>query len=193
MARAPWTYEVPVAGASASALDEYAVEDRAGEVVGKVMALLERGSERYVAVERGTPPLRRDLRAVPWDEVERVDHDGLAVRLRMSARELEGALELDPDKGVEGAQAEAMRLAELPPELRPTSSPEDPGPVDRPSYLLAVGLGLAGVFSLLVVFLLATELDFTWHYALLAVPAALLLLSLVAAYRLLRHPYERLD
>jgi hypothetical protein len=64
MRRAPWTYEVPAAGADSVALEEYVVEEASGVPVGKVMTVLERRGDLYVAVEsrkaksaqKGVPP-----------------------------------------------------------------------------------------------------------------------------------------
>src|SRR5215218_7611433 len=124
MRKAPWTYEVPAAGADSVTLEEYVVEDASGEPVGKVMTVLERRGELYVAVERGTPPLAHDLRAVPWRDIERVDHSSLTVRLNLDEEAIEETLELNPKKAVEAESAEAHRLTELPRALRPTTTPD---------------------------------------------------------------------
>lgn len=193
MGRALWTYERRPAGAHSAGLEDYVVEARWGERAGTVTTVLEREGERFLVVERGTPPLSHDLRAIPWDEISSVDHSALTVRLRMPLDAIEAGLELDPADAVEGGErAEATRAAELPRELRPDSSP-DAGPVDRPSYLLAFGLATLGLLALLALFVAATRVDFTWHFALFAVPGALLALAGVAGYRWLRRPSERLE
>jgi hypothetical protein len=157
-----------------------------------VQALLSRGDERYVAVERGTPPLTHDVRAVPWSDVAGVDHEALAVRLRLDAAAIDSALELDPGKGVETEDAEARRVTELPAELsRSVATGESAGPVDRPTYAVALALGFLGIFAVLVLALAATERDFTWEFALFVLPVALLGGALLAAYRAFRNPYER--
>src|SRR5918995_6646950 len=179
MRRAPWTYEVPAAGADSVTLEEYVVEEASGEPVGKVMTVLERRGELYVAVERGTPPLTHDLRAVPWKDVERVDHSSLTVRLGLRKERVEETLQLDPKKGVEGERAEARRLTELPRALRPSTTPEAAGPVDRPPYIVALGSFALGLLALLALFIAALRVDFTWHFAFLAIPALLFLVSLV--------------
>ena len=191
MAKADWTYQVAPAGSPAAGLEEYVVEAASGARVGKVTSVLARGDEIYVAVERGQPPVRHDVRAVPWRDVERLEHSALTIRLRLSEEALDDALELDPDKGVEDGEAEARRVTELPQELRPSSAPDAPGPVDRPTYVVALALGAAGLFSLLAVVIAALAVDFTWHFALFVVPAALLALAAVFAYRSFRSPYER--
>ena len=191
MAKADWTYQVAPAGSPAVGLEEYVVEAASGARVGKVTSVLARGDEIYVAVERGQPPLRHDVRAVPWRDVERLEHSALTIRLRLSEEALDDALELDPDKGVEDDEAEARRVTELPQELRPSSAPDAPGPVDRPTYVVALALGAGGLFALLVLVIFALAVDFTWHFALFVVPAALLALAAVFAYRSFRNPYER--
>ena len=192
MPRADWTYQVAPAGTPASGLEEYVVEAASGARVGKVTTLLRHDGEVYVAVERGTPPVTHDVRVIPWREVERVDHEGLTVRLSVPEDAVEQSLELDPDKAVETEDAEAVRITQLPAELAPTSAPGDvAGPVDRPTYLVALGLGLLGVFSALVLAIFATTVDFTWHFVLFAIPLGLLAAAGVAAYRVFRNPYER--
>ena len=168
------------------------VEAASGERVGKVAALLRRDGEVYVAVTPGGFALTRNLFAVPWDEVASVDHSGLRVRLSVDEGELERALELDPDNAVEQGDADAVRLTELPPELRQPSPPgEAAGPVDRPPLYVALGLTLVGVFSFLVLAIFARELDSGWYYALFAVPVAILALGASMGYRAYRDPSAR--
>ncbi|MBA2537833.1 MAG: hypothetical protein H0V20_10445 [Actinobacteria bacterium] len=190
MARADWTYEVAPAGAPASGLEEYRVETTSGTHVGKVTVLLSRRDELLVAVERGTPPATHDVRVFPWRDVAAVDHAALRVRLNVSDEGIEQSLELDPDKGIEGEGADASRITELPRELRPSSSPAAPGPVDRPSTALALGLGLLGLFSLLVLAIAAITVEFDWEFVLFVVPLSLLVGAAVVAYRLFRDPYD---
>ena len=193
MAKAGWTYQVAPAGASSEGLEEYVVEAVAGEPVGKVQTVLRRGDDLLLAVERGQPPLSHDVRVLTWDEVERVDHGALAVRLRLSEDALEQALELDPDRGVEGEDADAVRVTELPPELRPGpgAGGEAGGPVDRRTYVAAIALGGAGLFSFLALAIAALTVDFGWEFVLFIIPVALLAAAGVAGYRAFRTPYER--
>ena len=192
MARAEWTYQVAPAGAPSEGLDEYVVEAASGERVGKVQTLLRRKGELYLAVERGNPPFAHDVRVVPWSQVARVEHEALTVHLNLPSGALEESLELDPDKGVEKGEAEASRVTELPAEFtRPVATGDASGPVDRPTYGLALGLGLLGLFSLLILVIAATAVEFTWHFVLFLVPAVLLAAAGVSAYRLFRSPYER--
>jgi hypothetical protein len=190
MSMAPWTYEVRAGGEDSVGLEDYVVEDGSGEPVGKVIAVLERRDELYVAVERGTRVLGGDLRAVPWEDVERVDHNRLVVRLRIAGEAIEEALALDPTKEVEGASAEAHRVTELPRALRRPSAVDTAGPVDRARpYVLVFGSFALSLLAFLVLVVAALAVDFTWHFALFAIPVLLLLVSGVAGYRLFRRPY----
>ena len=192
MTKAGWTYQVAPAGAPSAGLEEYVVESASGARVGKVTTVLRREGDFFLAVERGTPPVSHDVRAIPWNEIEGVDHEALSVRLKLADDAVEQSLELDPDKGVETEDAEAVRVTELPPGLRqPGPTGDVAGPVDRPSYAVAIALGLAGVFSVLVLAIMAISVDFTWHFALFAIPAVLLALAGVSGYRTFRSPYER--
>ena len=181
------------AGAPATGLEEYVVEGAAGTRVGKVQTLLRRDDELFLAVERGNPPLSHDVRALPWSAVERVDHAALAVRLRLGEDAVAQALELDPEKGIEDGDADAVRITELPAELRPASDPgRATGPVDRPTYAAAIALGALGLVSLLAIVIALTAEDHPgWVPALFAVPAILFAAAGAAAYRVFRAPYER--
>jgi hypothetical protein len=117
VATAPWTYQVPPAGADSAALEEYVVETASGERIGTVLALLRRDDDELLAVEVGTPPLKRDVRVLLWEDVDGVDHEGLAVRLGIGRDEVEQRLQLDPR--VEGGDAEAVRVAAVPRRLAP--------------------------------------------------------------------------
>jgi hypothetical protein len=189
VARADWTYEVAPAGADSAGLEGYVVEASSGDAVGTVRTLLRRDDEVYLAVTPGSP-VRRETLAVPWTDVNDLDHEALTVRLALPTDAFERALELDPDKAVEGGGADAVRVTELPAGLRPTESPEARGPADRPPYLAALGLGLAGVFSVLALVIAATFVEFDWEFVLFAIPAVLFALAGLAGWRLLRRPYE---
>ena len=192
MGKAEWSYQVAPAGAPATGLEEYVVEATSGERVGKVQALLRRGDELFLAVERGNPPLTHDVRAFPWSEVERVDHTHLVVYLRLDERGIEEGLELDPDRGVEDGEADAVRVTELPAELRqPAATGQTTGPVDRPTWVAAVALAAAGLLSALVVVMaLAAADEADWLLVLFTIPVGLFLAAGVAAYRVFRNPYE---
>lgn len=192
MARANWTYQVAPAGASSEGIEEYVVASSSGEWVGKVQTVLGHDGEFYVAVERGNPPFSHDVRAVPWREVTRVDHEALTVHLALDESALVKSLELDPDKGVEDEEAEARRVTELPADLtRPQMTGDASGPADRPTWVLSLAFGLLGIFSVLVLAVAATAVEFTWHFALFVVPAVLLAAAAVSGYRSFRKPYKR--
>jgi hypothetical protein len=175
-------------GSDTVGLEDYAVETLDGGFLGKVKTVLRRGEDTYVVVESG-PPLARTIHAVPWDEVVEVDHGAVTVRVPRPPAELGSALELDPGKAAEGDdRAEAVRVTDVPEQLTHTSSPDAPGPVDRPTYALALVFGLLGVFSTLALILFLTAVDFTWQYALFAVPAVLLAVAGLFAYRFFRRP-----
>ena len=192
MARAEWTYQVAPAGAAAGGLEEYVVEAAAGARVGKVQTLLRHRDEIFLAVDRGNPPVTHDLRAIPWRDVADVDHAALAVRLRLDEAGVAQALELDPGKGVEDGEADAVRVTELPAELRQPSVPgEEPGPVDRPTYAVSIALGALGLLALLAVVMATAGIDGDWKFVLFVIPAVLLGAAAAAAYRAFRAPYER--
>ncbi len=177
------------AGAPATGLEEYVVETAGGEAVGKVQTLLEGDDELLLAVELGTPPLTHQVRVVPWERVEEVDHDTLAVRLTLGQDELERAPVLDPDRGVETEDAELRRVETLPAEARGNVLPGNvAGPVDRLVLGPSIALGLLGVFAFLAWVLMVTQVrDLTWHWALLAVPILLVAVSGYLAYDAFRN------
>jgi hypothetical protein len=187
--RASWTYEVPPTGSDAVGLEDYEVETASGEVVGKVKVLLSRGADLLVVVEGGLPPAVRDVRAVRWDDVRGVDHDSLRVHLRQGA--LDRALELEPSEAVEGSKAEATRVTDVPGTTTAQAAPR--GPTDSPTYLVALALGLLGVFSTLALVAVGSieAVDMGPWWALAVVPALLLALAGIFAYRFLRRPTER--
>jgi hypothetical protein len=190
--KAEWTYQVPAAGESDTGLEDYLVQTRAGEQVGKVRTLIRRGEKFHLVVERGNPPLSHDLRAVPWEEVETVDHDSLALTLGVDQDELERALELDPAKAVEDGDADAQRVMELPPGLRQPSLPgSEAGPVDRPTYVAAISFFAIGLLAALGLALVVTAVQEAWLAALGVIPTLFFIAAAVSAYRAFRSPYER--
>ena len=196
MALAEWTYEVAPAGAPAGGLDEYVVVGPDGTDLGKVVTLLQRREELWLVVEPAAPPFRHSPRAIPWSDVREVDHETLTVVLAFDAGGLANALELDPSKGVEPADdghtdADAIRLVELPDELRPASvAPGNvAGPVDRPAYAVAMIVGVLGVFAVLVAVIGVSLVDSGWGLVLFAVPAIMLGAAALLAYRAWRAPY----
>jgi PRC-barrel domain protein len=170
--RKPRTYEVPPGGADATGLEDYVVETSGGERIGTVVDSVEEGGRRWVVVETGLPPFKRDRRAIPWSEIEEIDHDSLAVRVAAPAT---GSLERLPDARRED-QPEARRVAE--------------SPAGRSGPLFAsFALGLLTLLG--VVALLSRRGSDSLYPAALIVPVALLLLSAVLGYRLWRDPYSR--
>jgi hypothetical protein len=189
--RASATFQLPPAGSDAAGLEGYSVESPDGEFVGTVRVVLEHGGETYVAVELGRPPVSNDLRAVPWQRVADVDHDALLVRIGRA--DVEGGLELDAGNAVEGGEAEAHRVTDVPAGARPAPAATfaAPGPVDRPSWYAALALGLAGLCATLGLVVFATTSDFGWEWVLFVLPAGLLAAAAVAGYRFFRRSSQR--
>jgi hypothetical protein len=185
--RASWTYEVPPAGADAAGLEGYMVETRDGEAVGKVVTLLERGDERFLLFDSGAPPMAKQRRAVRWGDVAEIDHETLAIPLRTG---FDKALEVELAKEVEGGDAEAVRITQLPRELAVSAVPER-GPTDRPTYTGRIVLFALGLVGLLVLALAASTAELTWEFALFAIPVLLIAAAAAVLYRAWREPYER--
>jgi hypothetical protein len=185
-----WTYEVPPAGAGASGLEDYQVETRDGEVVGKVISVLDHEGDRYLVFDTGVPPLARERRAVPFEDIAAVDHDALTVRIGLAKTELRQVLQLNPSNQIENGEADAVRLTGVPNEVNAIDSSAR-GPIDRPSYALAIALFAGGLMLLLGLALAASATDFTWEFALFLFPAFLFAGAAAVAYRAYRQPYER--
>lgn len=195
MPKARFTYDVRSLDQPPVGVEDYAVRTSDGEAAGTVGELLERDGERLLVIESGAPPVKPVRRALPWEKVEQVDHDALAVWLLIDRSSLEReALELDPDlareEGVEGG-AEARRLVETPVDLIPAATTSSVGPVDRSTW--ATLLTLFAVFALsMLVATVAVDLGGDDRWALLfLVPAGLALVLAVLAFRWFRRPYER--
>jgi hypothetical protein len=190
-----WTYELPPAGDGATGLEDYVVRDSHGEHVGKVSAILRHSERLFVAVEHGTPPLKNELVAIPWENVREVDHDNLTVGLALSPGDIEKAPRLDQARKASGSEIQrldATRETDIPGAPVGTARPTaERGPVDRSSYAVAVCTGILGVFALFVLVIFASGMDFTWHFALAAIPVTLLAFSGLLAYRTFRNPYAR--
>jgi hypothetical protein len=187
---AGFTYEIRHLPEEPFGIEDYVARTSDGAAVGTIAALLERDGELLVAVEGGAPPLAHARRVVRWDDVADVDHEALAVWLRLDEEAFGRAPELDPDAArATGEGAEARRLTDLPPEVaaRPEVAPG--GPVDRWSVFVAVGLVLAMAFSLLGIVAAATAWETPWLALALLVPAALAAAGLVFGFRAWRDPY----
>jgi hypothetical protein len=192
MPEADFTYQVRTLAQPSFGIEDYTVYTSDGSRVGTVGALLDRAGTRLLLVEDGVAPVALRRRAVPWEQVERVDHDALAVWLVLDSEAFErDALELDPDKGVEEDDAEARRVTELPDELIPPSQgPAVRGPVDRPRWLEAFTVFCLFGFSTLVATIVVYFTDDNRLAALYAVPAVLAAVTAWLGYRASREPYE---
>jgi hypothetical protein len=195
VAKAPFTYETRSLDQDPVGVEDYVVRTSDGDSAGTVAALLVRDDERFLVVESGAAPVAPARRALPWSAVERVDHDAVAVWLRLDRSSLEReALELDPELAVEEGEgtAEARRVDETPVDLIPSArSGTQTGPVDRPLWANLLALFAAFAFSVLVTVVVITFTgDNTWALLFL-VPAALAVALAAVGYRMYRSPYER--
>jgi hypothetical protein len=190
--KAEFSYEVRKAATEPVWIEDYVVRTSDGAAVGTVAAVLDRSGERLLVVERGVVAVAQDRRVVPWGDVEQVDHDALAVWLRLDETAfVDGAAELDPDRAVEEGAAEARRLREAPADGIPNARAEGGGPLDRATLAYAVAcVGLAA-FGTLVLAVVATATESSLPLVLLVVPAALLVAAVVLGYRAYRNPYTR--
>jgi hypothetical protein len=183
--RKPWSYELPPAGAPDVGVEQYQVAGP-GADFWKATALLERGDELYVAAAPSGFALRRHLVAIPWSAVERVDHDELTIHVHG----LEGAVELDPSRAVENEAADARRVTELPPELLgPQATGDVAGPRDRLRLFGALGAAALGFLALMAAVAVIAEASSPWRFALLALPAVLLVLALTLSIAAWKRPY----
>jgi hypothetical protein len=192
VARADWTYEVPPFGSDAVWLEDYHVLDADGQPIGRVFDVLERQGQLYLGVDRSRMPLRHHRHAVPYEQLETIDHERAVVRLKLAADDVEQTPELDPDKAVEGGEAEARRVTEPPSHLLPGPAPPrpvGPGTIDRPLFYVAAPLfRIAGIALLAVVIVYGRSrpgLRALWF----AIPAVLVLLALISAWREVAIPW----
>jgi hypothetical protein len=187
--RTPRAYEVPPGGADAAGLEGYVVETSGGHRIGTVVDSVEESGERWLVVEMGTPPFKRDRRAIPWSDIEDVDHDGLLVTVAAPAAE---TLRRLPEAGRED-DASARRVTESPdaPSYVPTG--DVAGPTDRNAVLFGALASFAlGLLTLLaVIALLSRRGGHEVVWVALAVPVVLLLAAGILGYRLWRDPYAR--
>lgn len=187
-----WTYEVPAGGADAAGLEEYLVYRADGADAGKVVALLRHADDLWLAVDRGTPPVTHDRRAVHLRDVASIDHDSLAIRLRAGV-DVERAPRLAGDRAVEQGPADAVRVATLPRELAP--GPVEAGRVAGPrdsvwAVLALVSAGALTFATFVVVMLIGQRNAPHWRLGLIAIPAALAVVMVVASITAWVHPYE---
>ena len=194
MAKADFTYQVRSEDAPPVGIEDYVVRASDGEPVGTVGDLLERDGERLVVVVSGVPPVAGERRVVPWRQVERVDHDAVAVWLTLDTTAFEReALELDRERVVEAGEgdAEARRVDRPPEDLIPAAQgPEVRGPVDRTIWLkIFVAFAATSFTTLLATLAVFVAGDSTWALLFL-VPGVLAVVTAVLAYRAYREPYE---
>lgn len=195
MAKADFSYEVRKLPTDPTWIEEYVVRTNDGESVGTVAAVLERaGGERLLVIEAGAPPVKPVQRAVHWDEIDRIDHDAVAVWLNLDAGSFERqALELDPDRAVEEGDGdpEARRLSEAPAEEIPgAQTGAIRGPVDRTDWWKAFAVFAATVFTVLLATLVVYFSGDNIWALLYLVPAALAAVAAALGYRAYRNPYE---
>lgn len=190
-ARAEWTYELPPVTGDSVWLEEYLVYDRDGEPAGKVFAVLEHEGRRWLGIERNHMPGRSDRRAVPYEAIRETDHENLAVHLGLSAEEIEHALQLDPDAGVEQGGA-ARRITDVPrTELPPQRDAGAPGPVDSGLVILAPLTAMVGMLALLAVFIFWGADNSSAALPYFAVPGVLFATAAFLGYRAWARPWTR--
>ena len=185
----PKTFEVPPGGADAAGLEDYVVELRGGERIGTVVGSVEEGDRRWLVAETGLPPLKRDRRAIPWREIDNVDHDALVVTVAAANAESFPRLS---DAGRE-ADGSAERVTDSPdaPSYVPTG--DVAGPTDRNTLLFAALASFAlGLLTLLaVIALLSRRGDHDLIWGAVAIPVILVVAAGILGYRLWRDPYAR--
>jgi hypothetical protein len=182
VARADQKSQPHAGGQDATGVEDYVVRTEDGEAVGTVEQLLRRDGRLLLVVGR---------RMVPWSEVESVDHEALAVWLRLSPDAFEeSCARADADAPDEEGFAAAERDADVPRELVPPPEQEPAGPVDRPLMPLLIGFAGAVAFTALIVVAAATAYETPWVYVGFVVPAVLAVATVVVMYRAWRSPYE---
>jgi hypothetical protein len=188
MTCADWTYDVPPLAGDSVWLEQYIVYDRDGEPVGKVFAVLERESRQWLGIEREQLPGRHDRRVVPFETVGETDREKLCVHLTLAAADVDGALELDPDKAVKQG-GEARRITDVPrAELPLTHDAGARGPTDRVALMLAPLAALVGTLALLAVFIFWGAGNSSAALPYFAVPGVLFGLAVLLGYRAWSRP-----
>jgi hypothetical protein len=185
----PKTVEVPPGGADAAGLEDYGVELRGGERLGTIVDSVAEGDRRWLVVETGLPPFKRNRRAIPWSEIQDVDHDALLVTVAASTAETFRRL---PEAGRED-EAPARRVTESPDAPRYVPTGDVAGPTDRNTLLFGALASFAlGLLTLLaIIALLSRRGDHELVWGALALPVVLLLAAGILGYRLWRDPYSR--
>jgi hypothetical protein len=189
--RADFTYEVRKLPTDPVWVEDYVVRTRDGESVGTVAAVLERRGERLLVVERGVVPMAQDRRVVPWAQIERIDHDALAVWLTLEERSfVEEAQQLDPGLAVEEGHAEARRIDRTPEGEVPPAQASPSGPVDRPHSRVSIFTAALAIFLFWGLAAMSLATGDAWPMLLAIVPAAVAAVAVLVAYRAYRQPYE---
>ena len=183
-------YEAHPGAQDAVGVEDYVVRTADGEAAGTVVQLLRRDGRLLLVVDTAAVPGGHDRRLVAWDDVENVDHEALAVWLRLSQDQLAAAPELEPGGQREEGLSAAERADEVPPDLLPQPEPEPGGPVDRMLMPLLIAFAGAVGVALLVVVAAATALETPWLYVAFIVPAVLAAATVGVMYRVWRRPYE---
>jgi hypothetical protein len=185
----PKTFEVPPGGADAAGLEDYGVELRGGERLGTIVDSVAEGDRRWLVVETGVPPLKRDRRAIPWSEIQDVDHDALLVTVAAFTAQTFPRL---PEAGRED-EAPARRVTESPDAPRYVPTGDVAGPTDRNTLLFGALASFAlGLLTLLALIGLPSRRgDHELVWGALALPVVLLLAAGILGYRLWRDPYSR--
>ena len=186
----PRTFEVPPGGADAAGLEDYGIELHGGERIGTIVDSVAVGDRRWLVVETGLPPFKRDRRAIAWSEIEHVDHDALLVTVAASTAETFPRL---PEAGRED-EAPARRVTESPDAPRYVPTGDVAGPTDRNTLLFGALASFAlGLLTLLAIVALlsrrGTHDELVWGAV--AIPVVLLLAAGILGYRLWRDPYSR--
>lgn len=181
MTRAGHTSQPHAGGQDAAGVEGYVVRTDDGEAVGTVEQLLRRD---------GRPLLVVDRRIVPWSQVETVDHEALAVWLRLSPEAFEACERADAEAPDEEGLSAAERDVDVPRELIPPPQQEPAGPVDRTLLPLLIGFAGAVAFTALIVVAAATAFETPWVYVGFVVPAVLAVATVAVMYRAWRSPYE---
>jgi hypothetical protein len=133
--------------------------------------------------------LSRDAR--PFESIRETDDENRAVRGSLPAEEVEDALELDPEEGVEQGGA-AKRVTGVPQaELPPRRDVGAPAPVDRALTIVAPAAALVGTLALLGVFVFWGASNSSDALPYFAVPGGLYALAAVLGYRAWSRPWAR--
>jgi hypothetical protein len=184
-----FTYQLRPGGADLAGVEGYRVY-AGDEPVGKVAVVVDRDGERLLVVESDGLAPGSDRRLVPWEAVEEVDPQELAVRLGVGPGELREEDALGAE-GTEDDGADAKRVTDLP-ELRGYVEPGS-GPVSRGTTFLPIVFGTLTGFTLLAALALYTVSRDRWPLALLVLPAAFALATAVSIRRSARRPYHPAD